>query len=295
MSILLDGDTRVLVQGITGSEGGFHTRRMIEYGTNVVGGVTPGKGGSTFEGLPVFDSVAEASSALEVDATVSFVPAQFGADPVYEAVDAGIALVVCISEGVPAHEMLKAYAYVKGAGAVMIGPNCPGLISPGKAKMGILPGQIFQAGKVGIVSRSGTLTYEIADQLSRAGIGQSTVVGIGGDPVVGSSFIDIVDLFNRDEETEIVVLVGEIGGSDEEEAARFIAEEVGKPVVGYIAGFSAPPGKRMGHAGAIISGSSGEGSAEAKANVLEETGIPVARMPKDVVRLVKEKMSKVSV
>jgi len=291
MSILLDDTTRVMVQGITGSEGGFHTKRMVEYGTKVVAGVTPGKGGEQFEGIPVYDTVAEAVQAEDVDATVCFVPAKFGADPVYEAVDAGIGLVVCISENVPVHDMLQTFAYMRGAGAVLIGPNCPGLISPGKAKIGILPGQIFQEGKVGIVSRSGTLTYEIADQLSREGIGQSTVVGIGGDPVVGSSFVDMIELFQADSETEVIVLVGEIGGSDEEAAARFIGERVEKPVVGYIAGFSAPPGKRMGHAGAIVSGSSGEGSAEAKAKILEQKGIPVARMPKDVVNLVQEAMA----
>ncbi len=289
MSIYVNADTRVLVQGITGSEGGFHTERMLEYGTQVVAGVTPGKGGSAFKGVPVYDTVAQAVQAQQPDASVIFVPAAFAADAVLEAADAGLKLIVCISEHVPVHDMMKVYPYVRGKGVALIGPNCPGLISPGQAKLGILPGHIFKPGKVGIVSRSGTLTYEIADQLTRQGIGQSTVVGIGGDPIVGSAFIDVVERFNADPNTELIVLVGEIGGSDEEKAAEYIARHVDKPVVAYIAGFSAPPGKRMGHAGAIISGS--EGTAETKAKALEAQGIPVARMPKGVIDLVKQKLN----
>lgn len=288
MSIYLDAKTRVMVQGITGSEGGFHTQRMIEYGTQVVAGVTPGKGETAFENVPVYNTVAQAFKGQNPDATIIFVPAAFAADAMLEAAEANIPLIVCISEGVPLHDMLKVYHSVRGKGLWLIGPNCPGLITPGQAKLGILPGHIFKPGNVGIVSRSGTLTYEIADQLSRAGIGQSTVVGIGGDPVVGSSFVDVIKRFNEDSETELIVLVGEIGGSDEETAAAYIAEHVSKPVISYIAGFSAPPGKRMGHAGAIISGS--EDTAAAKAKTLEQHGIPVARTPKGVVELVQEKL-----
>lgn len=293
MSILVDEESRVLVQGITGSEGSFHTRRMIEYGTRVVGGVTPGKGGRHFEGIPIFDTVAQAVKAEQVDATVCFVPSRFGADPILEAADAGIPLIVCITERIPVHEMLTAWHAVRRRGVRLIGPNCPGVISPGKAKLGILPGHVFKAGPVGIVSRSGTLTYEIADQLSRAEIGQTTVVGIGGDPLVGSSFIEMLSLFNDDPETRVIVLVGEIGGAEEEAAAAYIAENVDKPVVAYIAGFSAPPGKRMGHAGAII-GSGGEGTADVKAKALESRGIPVARMPKEVVGMVRDALSEVA-
>lgn len=289
MSIYVNASTRVLVQGITGSEGGFHTQRMLEYGTQVVAGVTPGKGGSTYEGVPVYDTVAQAVEVQAPEATVIFVPAAFAADAVLEAADAGLKLIVCISEHVPLHDMMKVYPYVRGKGIALIGPNCPGLISPGQAKLGILPGHIFKLGAVGIVSRSGTLTYEIADQLTRQGIGQSTVVGIGGDPIVGSAFIDVIERFNDDAKTELIVLVGEIGGSDEEQAADHIAQHVDKPVVAYIAGFSAPPGKRMGHAGAIISGS--EGTAKAKAKTLEAKGIPVARTPKGVIDLVQQQLS----
>jgi len=286
LAILIDRSTRVLVQGITGNEGSFHTKRMLAYGTQVVAGVTPGKGGQRLDGVPVYDSVAEAIEAHpEINASIIFVPARFAPDAILEAADARIPLIVTITEGIPVHQMLRVYHLLKLYGVRLIGPNCPGLISPGKAKVGIMPGEVFTPGPVGIVSRSGTLTYEIASRLSRAGIGQSTVVGIGGDPIVGSSFVDILALFAEDPETELVVLVGEIGGTAEEEAARFAAEKLGKPMVAYIAGFSAPPGKRMGHAGAIISGS--EGTAEAKARALESRGIPVARTPAQVAELVK--------
>lgn len=289
MAILIDEGTRVLVQGITGSEGTFHTRHMVAYGTQVVAGVTPGKGGQEVDGIPVYDSVREALDEHEIDASIVFVPAAFAPDAMLEAAEAGIPLLVCITEGIPLHDMLKVYHLLKGYGTRLIGPNCPGLISPGKAKLGIMPGEVFRPGPVGIISRSGTLTYEIASHLSRAGIGQSTVVGIGGDPVIGSSFTELLPLFEEDPETELVVLVGEIGGTAEEEAADYVAEHMKKPVVAYIAGFSAPPGKRMGHAGAIVSGS--EGTAAAKAKRLEARGIPVARTPAQVGELVKEWLS----
>ncbi len=288
MSILIHKSTKVLVQGITGSEGSFHTKRMREYGTQIVAGVTPGKGGSDFEGIPIYNTVAEATQHHDIDTSAIFVPAPFAADAILEAADAGIPLIVCITEHIPVHQMLKVVQIVSQRGSRLIGPNCPGVISPQKSKVGILPNHVFRPGPVGIVSRSGTLTYEIADQLSRAGIGQSTVVGIGGDPIVGSSFIDILELFQKDRQTKAVVLVGEIGGTDEERAAAFISQEMTKPVVAYIAGFSAPPGKRMGHAGAIISGS--EGTAKAKTHALEAHGIPVARTPKQVVELVQSVM-----
>lgn len=291
MAILVDGETRLLVQGITGSEGSFHTKRMLAYGTRVVAGVTPGKGGQEVAGVPVYDSVDEAiRDHPEINASIVFVPARFAPDAILEAADARIPLIVTITEGIPVHQMLRVCHLVELYGVRLIGPNCPGVISPGKAKVGIMPGEVFAPGPVGIVSRSGTLTYEIASHLSRAGIGQSTVVGIGGDPIVGSSFVDILSLFARDPETELVVLVGEIGGTAEEEAARFAAGNLGKPMVAYIAGFSAPPGKRMGHAGAIISGS--EGTAEAKARALESYGIPVARTPSQVAELVRDLLSR---
>jgi succinyl-CoA synthetase alpha subunit len=290
MSILIDENTHVLVQGITGSEGSFHTERMIEYGTRVVAGVTPGKGGMEQLGVPVYDTVAQAAREHKIDATAIFVPARFATDAVLEAADAGVPLAVCITERIPLHYMLRAYEMLQHRGTRLIGPNCPGLLSAGKSKIGIMPGEIFQRGSVGVVSRSGTLTYEIVDQLTRAGIGQTTAVGIGGDPVIGSSFIDILKLFEGDPETKLVVLVGEIGGSDEEEAAEFISSEMTKPVVAYIAGFSAPPGKRMGHAGAIITGSSG--TAEAKAKALEAKGIPVGRTPQQMAQLAREALDK---
>ncbi len=287
MSILVDAQTRVLIQGITGSEGRFHAQRMAGYGTQVVAGVTPGKGGLELDlggsRVPVYDTVAEAVKEHELDASVVFVPARFAPDAILEASAAGLKLVVCITEHIPLHTMLKVYHILKMRGTRLIGPNCPGLIAPGKAKLGIMPEHVFMPGPVGVVSRSGTLTYEIAAQLTRIGLGQSTVVGIGGDPVIGSSFIDVLELFEKDPETELVVLVGEIGGRDEEEAAEFISEEMSKPVIAYIAGFSAPPGKRMGHAGAIITG--GEGTAEAKAKALEAKGIPVGRTPREMAEL----------
>jgi len=290
MSILIDERTRVLVQGITGSEGSFHARRMAEYGTIIAAGVTPGKGGQHLDGIPIYNSVEETVSHDQTDASAIFVPARFAPDAIIEAADSGIRLIVCITERVPMHEMLKVYHMLRHRGTRLIGPNCPGLISPGKAKLGIMPAGIFTPGPVGVVSRSGTLTYEIAAQLSRVGLGQSTVIGIGGDPIVGSSFIDILKLFEQDPETGLVVLVGEIGGRDEEEAAEFIDSEMTKPVIAYIAGFSAPPGKRMGHAGAIVSGE--EGTAEAKAKALESRGIPVGRTPHEMAELAKQALGR---
>jgi succinyl-CoA synthetase alpha subunit len=292
MSILINESTRVLVQGITGGEGSFHAQKMVEYGTKVVAGISPGKGGTKLGKVPIYNSVRESLEEHALDASIIFVPASFAADAIFEAVDAGIKLIVAITEHIPLHQMLKVYHVVKAQGARLIGPNCPGLISPGKSKVGILPSHIFKAGPVGLVSRSGTLTYEIADQLSRRGIGQSTVVGIGGDPIIGTTFTDVVELFNNDRQTKLIVMVGEIGGSDEELAAEYIKKHVKKPVISYIAGFSAPPGKRMGHAGAIISGTSGEGTAEHKAKALEAKGIRVARTPREVVELVAQKLAK---
>ncbi len=284
MSILVDGGSRVVVQGITGNEGAFHTRQMVGYGTQVVAGVTPGKGGQDVDGIPVYNSVAQAVREQEATVSIVFVPAAFSLDAVVESAEAGVKLVVCITEGIPVHDMLRGVPLVQSYGTRLIGPNCPGLISPGKAKVGIMPGEVFQPGPVGIISRSGTLTYEIAHHLSEAGFGQSTVIGIGGDPVVGSTYVDLLPLYAQDRETEALVLVGEIGGTAEEEAADWVARHLDIPVVAYIAGFSAPPGKRMGHAGAIVSG--GEGTAEAKAARLEERGIAVARTPAQVSELV---------
>lgn len=286
MAILVDEKTKVLVQGITGTEGSFHTRQMVAYGTKVVAGVTPGKGGQTLDGIPVYDSVEEALSHHEIDASVIFVPAAFAPEAMLEAASAGIPLVVCITEGIPLHAMLRTYHLLRQYKTRLIGPNCPGLISPGKAKIGVIPHAPFTPGPVGMVSRSGTLTYEIASHLSRAGLGQSTVVGIGGDPIVGTTFTELLPLFEEDPETKVVVLVGEIGGAAEEEAAEYAKKHMTKPLVAYIAGFSAPPGKRMGHAGAIVTG--GEDTAQAKAQRLEKLGVPVARTPVEVVRLVKE-------
>jgi len=283
MAILVDRDTRLVVQGLTGSEGSFHGPRNKEYGTQVVAGVTPGKGGQEVAGIPVFDSVAEAVRETGANTTMIFVPARLATDAVYEAVDAGIATVACISEGLPAHEMLGVYTYVRARAVAMIGPNCPGALSPGKANVGIIPAEIFERGTVGIVSRSGTLTYQIGFELTQLGLGNSTIVGIGGDPVVGSSFVDILERFEADPETESVVMVGEIGGDEEEKAARFIEAEMTKPVFGYIAGFTAPPGKTMGHAGAIISGSSG--TAQAKKEALEACGVKVGTTPTEVAEL----------
>jgi len=287
MAIVVDNDTRLVVQGLTGSEGRFHGLRNRNYGTNVVAGVTPGKSGQDVEGIPVFDTVVEAVEHANANTTLIFVPARFAADAIYEAVDAGIGTVICITEHIPAHEMLRVYAYVRGKGVAMIGPNCPGALSPGKANVGIIPAEIFSEGTIGLVSRSGTLTYQIGHELTQLGLGNSTIVGIGGDPVVGSSFIDILGRFDDDPETELIVLVGEIGGDEEEKAARFVEEHVTKPVLAYIAGFSAPPGKTMGHAGAIISGSSG--TAAAKKEALEAAGIQVGTTPTEVAQLVAER------
>ena len=286
MSILVDSNTRLLVQGITGREGSFHTTQMVEYGTNVVAGVTPGKKGEQVAGVPVFDTVQEAVAETGANASIIYVPAKFAPDAIYEAVDSGVALVVCITEGVPINDMVPVYAYVNANGARLIGPNCPGLITPGQAKVGIMPGFIHEPGSVGLVSRSGTLTYEVVDMLTKAGLGQSTAVGIGGDPVIGTSFVDVLRLFEADPETESIVMIGEIGGSDEEDAAVFIREHVTKPVVSFIAGQTAPPGKRMGHAGAIISG--GSGSAADKIEALEAAGVRVAQSPSQVPALLKE-------
>src|SRR5580765_226195 len=286
MAILIDDDTRLLVQGLTGSEGRFHGLRNRAYGTSVVAGVTPGKEGQDVEGIPVFDTVAGAVAATDANASLIFVPAAFAADAIYEAVDGGIATVICITEHVPAHEMLRVHAHFRAKGSTLIGPNCPGVLSPGKANAGIIPAEVFAAGAVGLVSRSGTLTYQIGYELAQLGLGNSTIVGIGGDPVVGSSFIDMLEKFEADAETELVVLVGEIGGDEEEKAAQYISESMSKPVFAYIAGFSAPPGKTMGHAGAIISGSSG--TAQAKKDALEARGIRVGTTPTEVATLVAE-------
>jgi succinyl-CoA synthetase alpha subunit len=286
MAIIVDRRTRLVVQGLTGREGSFHALRNRAYGTQVVAGVTPGKGGQDVEGIPVFDTVAGAVDATGANATMVFVPAPFAADAIYEAVDAGIGNVVCIAEGLPAHEMLRIYSYIRPRGVTMIGPNCPGVLSPGRANVGIIPAEIFREGAVGLVSRSGTLTYQIGHELTQLGLGSSTIVGIGGDPVVGSSFIDVLGEFEADSETEYVVMVGEIGGDEEEKAARFIEDEMSKPVFAYIAGFTAPPGKTMGHAGAIISGSSG--TAQAKKDALEACGITVGTTPTEVASLVAE-------
>jgi succinyl-CoA synthetase alpha subunit len=286
VAIVVDRDTRLVVQGATGREGSFHTLRNRAYGTNVVAGVTPGKGGTDLEGIPIYDTVAGAVADTGANTTMVFVPARFAADAIYEAVDAGIGTVICIAEGLPAHEMLRVYNYIRPKGVTMLGPNCPGALSPGKANVGIIPAEIFREGAIGVVSRSGTLTYQIGHELTQRGLGNSTIVGIGGDPVVGSSFIDVLARFEADEETEVIVMVGEIGGDEEEKAAAFIEAEVSKPVVAYIAGFTAPPGKTMGHAGAIISGSSG--TAQAKKDALEARGVRVGTTPTEVSELAAE-------
>jgi len=286
VAIIVDGSTKLVVQGATGREGSFHTLRNRGYGTSVVGGVTPGKGGTDLEGIPIFDTVAQAVEQTGANTTMVFVPARFAADAIYEAVDAGIETVICIAEGLPAHEMLRVYNYIRPRGITMLGPNCPGALSPGKANVGIIPAEIFREGSIGLVSRSGTLTYQIGHELTQMGLGNSTIVGIGGDPVVGSSFVDVLRLFQDDPETEYVVMVGEIGGDEEEKAAEFIRSEMTKPVVAYIAGFTAPPGKTMGHAGAIISGSSG--TAEGKKEALEAKGIRVGTTPTETAELAAE-------
>jgi succinyl-CoA synthetase alpha subunit len=289
VSTFIDKDTRLLVQGITGRDGSFHTKQMIEYGTQVVGGITPGKGGQKFENqVPIFNTVAEAVGKTGANATVIYVPPPFAADAMMEAADAGIPFIVCITEGVPVLDMTRVYPFVKERGSRLLGPNCPGLISPGASKVGIIPGRICSPGPVGLVSRSGTLTYEVVYQMTRAGIGQTTCVGIGGDPINGTNFIDCLDAFEKDPATKAVVMIGEIGGTDEQEAARFVKEKMSIPVVGFIAGQTAPPGRRMGHAGAIISGSAG--TAAEKMQAFEENGVGVAKRPIDVVDLLKRAM-----
>jgi succinyl-CoA synthetase alpha subunit len=288
MSILVDQDTRLAVAGITGREGSFHTLNDRRYGTNVVGGVTPGKGGQDVEGIPVFESWAQAMEEAQPNTAMIFVPPRFAADSILEAAAAGVELVVAITEGVPAHDELRVYNLLKRdhPGTRLIGPNCPGILSPGKANVGIIPAAFFEEGNVGVVSRSGTLTYQIGNEIAQAGFGCSTIVGIGGDPVPGSSFVDVLELFGADEQTELIVLAGEIGGSAEEDAAEYIADSLTKPVVAYIAGFTAPAGKQMGHAGAIVSGSAG--TAAAKAEALEAKGVRVGRTPTEVARIAVE-------
>jgi len=280
MSVLVGNDTRLVVQGFTGSEGTFHAEQMIEYGTNVVGGVTPGKGGQKHLGLPVFNTVADAVESEGANTSVIFVPPPFAADAISEAAFAGIKVIICITEGIPVADMIKAKQIVSSHGAILIGPNCPGVITPGEAKIGIMPAMIFEPGNIGLISRSGTLTYEAVDQLTKAGLGQSTAIGIGGDPVIGTTHLDAVKLFQEDPDTKAIVLIGEIGGTAEEEAAAYIKDNVDKPVVAFIAGSTAPPGRRMGHAGAIISG--GKGSAQDKKKALRDAGITVVDSPADI-------------
>ena len=280
MSVLVNENTKVIIQGITGGEGSFHAKQMLEYGTEVVGGVTPGKGGQTFEGVPVFDTVSDAVAETGANASVIFVPPPFAGDAIMEAADAGLPLVVCITEGIPVDDMVKAYHYVQARSIRLIGPNCPGIISPGKCKIGIMPGFIHQPGRIGIISRSGTLTYEAVGQLTERGLGQSTAIGIGGDPVIGTRFVDALALFRDDADTDAVVMIGEIGGTAEEEAAEYIKQHYDKPVVGFIAGRTAPPGRRMGHAGAIVAG--GKGTAEDKMAAMKEAGIHVCESPAEI-------------
>jgi succinyl-CoA synthetase alpha subunit len=289
VSIFINRDTRLVVQGITGRDGSFHTRLMREYGTNVVAGVTPGKGGQTFEdAVPIFNTVADAVQQAGADTAVIYVPSKFAADAILEAADAGVHLIVCITEGVPVLDMTRVWPYIQDQNVRLIGPNCPGLISPGQSKVGIIPGQICAPGPVGVVSRSGTLTYEVVYQLTRAGFGQTSCVGIGGDPIIGTNFIDCLEAFERDPDTKAVVMIGEIGGTDEQNAAAYVKQRMHKPVVGFIAGQTAPPGRRMGHAGAIISGSSG--TAAEKMAAFRDAGIAVMARPMDVVQLIRERL-----
>lgn len=290
MSILIDKNTRVICQGITGSAGTFHTKGCAEYGTQMVGGVTPGKGGQEVLGLPVFDTVGEAVEQTGANATMIFVPPPFAADAILEAIDAGIAVIAAITEGIPVLDMVEVYRRVRASNSVLIGPNCPGLITPGECKIGIMPGYIHNPGKIGIISRSGTLTYEAVWQTSNLGLGQSTCVGLGGDPIVGTSYIDLLKLYQADDQTEAILMIGEIGGNAEEEAAEFVKQHVTKPVAAFIAGATAPPGKRMGHAGAIISG--GKGTAAEKQAALEAAGIVVAPSPADMGQAIKSAMGK---
>ena len=289
MSILVNENTRVVVQGITGRDGSFHTRQMVDYGTNVVAGVTPGKGGQDLDGIPVYDTLDEAAGATGANTSIIYVRPAFAADAIHEAIDAEMELVICITEGIPTLDMARVYAVLQQSSVRLLGPNCPGAITPGVTKVGIMPGHIHRPGHVGVVSRSGTLTYEIVHQLTSADIGQSTCLGIGGDPIIGTGFIDALEAFEADPQTHAVVMIGEIGGSDEERAAEFVQENMGKPVVGFIAGRTAPPGKRMGHAGAIISG--GTGGAEEKVNALNAAGIPVADRSADVVDLIRSALA----
>ena len=289
MSIFIDNNTTLIVQGITGRDGSFHARQMMEYGTKVVAGVTPGKGGQTFDGVPVFNTVFDAVEATGANTSVIYVPPMGAADAIMEAADAGVKFIVCITEGVPVLDMTRAYPYVQEKGARLLGPNCPGLITPGQSKVGIIPGRICTPGPVGVVSRSGTLTYEVVYQLTRAGIGQTTCVGIGGDPINGTNFIDCLAAFEKDPKTKVVAMMGEIGGTDEQQAAEFVKTKMTKPVVGFIAGQTAPPGRRMGHAGAIISGSAG--TAAEKIESFQAAGMGVAKRPMDFVQLIKERLA----
>jgi succinyl-CoA synthetase alpha subunit len=292
MSVLVNEKTRVIVQGITGREGSFHAEQMIAYGTKVVGGVTPGKGGTEHLGVPVFNTVADAVKATGANASVIFVPPPFAADAILEGADSKLPLVVCITEGIPALDMVRVAAVLRGGPTRLIGPNCPGIISPGKCKIGIMPGRIHKKGRVGLVSRSGTLTYEAVDQLTKLGIGQSTCIGIGGDPIIGTNFLDAIRLFNEDPETDAIVMIGEIGGNAEEIAAEYIGKHVKKPVVGFIAGQTAPPGRRMGHAGAIISG--GQGTAKEKYAAMQRAGIRTVQSPADIGQMMKEALARKS-
>ncbi|MEM2022596.1 MAG: succinate--CoA ligase subunit alpha [Archaeoglobaceae archaeon] len=289
LSIIVDENTKVVVQGITGKQGSFHTQRMLSYGTKIVAGTSPGKGGSEILGIPIYDTIEEAVKESKANTSIIFVPAPFAADAVMEAAEANLSVIVCITEGIPVHDELKFYWKVKEKGAILVGPNCPGIISPGKTHVGIMPTHVFKRGNVGVVSRSGTLTYQISYNLTRLGIGQSTVIGIGGDRITGLSFVEVLEMFEKDEETEVVVMIGDIGGRDEEIAAEFI-KDMSKPIVGYIAGLTAPPEKRMGHAGAIVEG--GVGSAESKIAALKKSGVEVGKTPMEVAEIVARKMKR---